>query len=763
VIVGIIVAVTDPFGPSTSSSTGVTDNEYPTSTTTVTEQTLSSQTQESATLGYAGSYTVSIPTGLPASTITQDRSTAEAAETAITEAKAALASAEATAKPSNASTLLAAQQTVANDKTNLVGAKAQLASDEQLGCPADSSATVGTASTGSSLSSASPSTSVSGATKANMSSAVIGSSTNSNDQADKSDVVLTSEVSLASTTSTGSASATATTTSSVPDATSGSVDQTTSTSTVLTGAVNPNGADTTYDFEYGTSPNYGETTSPVDAGSGMTDISITTSLTGLSPGATYYYRLVAANADGTTYGQASTFETSAVPTVTTGATTSISATSESVAGAVNPNGADTTYYFEYGPTASFGHKTPVDDAGAAQSAVSVAATVTGLTAGKSYDVALVATNALGTVVGSTQTFQAAESSCAVEQVVVTADAAALSEAKDALQVDEVGENSSVTSAEQALTADEATASEDEQALSTDEAQATNPGTTFTGLPAVGVVLRRGQSVYSLNNEPVPLFYGTVTPYRALSLGVTPGPDVQQLEQNLIALGFEHGVASDGFTSATEAAVEAWQASVGEPESGVVALGDDVVEPGPIDIASLTATAGSAVVSGTAVLTATSTTPVVTIDLDPSLQSDVKVGDPVTITLPNNSTTPGLISSVGTVATTPPSSGGSAASSSSSSPTITVLATLSNPKAASSLNQASVNVSITNASVKDVLAAPVDALLALASGGYALEEIGADGVHHLVAVTVGLFDDQAGLVQVSGSGLAAGQKIVVPNL
>jgi len=42
-------------------------------------------------------------------------------------------------------------------------------------------------------------------------------------------------------------------------------------------------------------------------------------------------------------------------------------------------------------------------------------------------------------------------------------------------------------------------------------------------------------------------------------------------------------------------------------------------------------------------------------------------------------------------------------------------------------------------------------------------VGADGIHHLVAVTLGLFDDADGLVQVGGSGLAPGQQIVVPNL
>jgi hypothetical protein len=61
----------------------------------------------------------------------------------------------------------------------------------------------------------------------------------------------------------------------------------------------------------------------------------------------------------------------------------------------------------------------------------------------------------------------------------------------------------------------------------------------------------------------------------------------------------------------------------------------------------------------------------------------------------------------------------------------------------------------------VLAVPVDALVALAGGGYAVEEVTSDGSHQLVAVTPGLFDDAQGLVEVSGKGLAAGQRVVVP--
>ena len=88
------------------------------------------------------------------------------------------------------------------------------------------------------------------------------------------------------------------------------------------------------------------------------------------------------------------------------------------------------------------------------------------------------------------------------------------------------------------------------------------------------------------------------------------------------------------------------------------------------------------------------------------------------------------------------------------------ATPTNPAATGHLDQAPVNVEITTESVEDVLAVPVDALLALAGGGYAVE-VAEGGVHRLEAVTVGLFDDAEGVVQVSGQGLSAGQRVVVP--
>jgi peptidoglycan hydrolase-like protein with peptidoglycan-binding domain len=232
--------------------------------------------------------------------------------------------------------------------------------------------------------------------------------------------------------------------------------------------------------------------------------------------------------------------------------------------------------------------------------------------------------------------------------------------------------------------------------------------------------------------------------------------VAELNANLRALGYGRGLAGDSFTATTTAAIDALQAAHGLPQTGVLVLGSVVFKPGPVRVTSVTPTVGQAVQAGP-VLTVSSTRHEVAIKLDAAQQAQVKVGDPVTITLPDNSTTPGRVSSVGKVASS--SSGGS--DSGSSTPTIDVSVRLLHQAAAGQLVQAPVSVSITTDSVKNALVVPVNALLALAGGGYAIEVVDRARLHRLLPVTLGLFDDAQGLVQVSGSGLQAGQRIVVP--
>jgi hypothetical protein len=263
-------------------------------------------------------------------------------------------------------------------------------------------------------------------------------------------------------------------------------------------------------------------------------------------------------------------------------------------------------------------------------------------------------------------------------------------------------------------------------------------------------------------------------YRSLSENLT-GADVAQLNAGLVALGYvtsaEIPVGSDTFTWWTKYGVEKLQAALGITQTGSLSVGQAVFLPTAALVSSVSPSLGGAAQTGSTVLAATSTTRQVSIALDPAQQSEIAVGDKVGIVLPNNQTIPGVISSVGTVAITPSSGGDDNSGSSSdnspggeSTPTITVLVTpTATVSAGSWWDQASVNVTVTTAAADNALVVPVDALIALASGGYAVEVVEADGFHKLVAVSLGMFDDADGLVQVTGSGLAVGQKVVVPTL
>jgi hypothetical protein len=303
---------------------------------------------------------------------------------------------------------------------------------------------------------------------------------------------------------------------------------------------------------------------------------------------------------------------------------------------------------------------------------------------------------------------------------------------------------------------------------------------FTDLPSAGQVISQGQVLYRVNGGPVVLLYGSMPAYRALSAGAT-GADVAELEADLVALGYatwaQLNPTSAFFGPATTTAVEKLQAAMGEAQNGALSLGQAVFEPGALRVTAVSAEPGGSSQAGQLVMQATSTTRQVQVDLDASQQTDVAVGDKVTITLPDNQTTPGVVSSVGTVATCPSSSGSAGPSSDSaapgtdscpsgnsgsvSAPTVAVSVSPSDPAATGTWDQAPVQVGITTARVPDALAVPVTALLAHAGGGYCVEVVGAGNTNHLVEVSLGLFDDAAGLVQVTGSGLAAGQTVVVP--
>jgi hypothetical protein len=281
--------------------------------------------------------------------------------------------------------------------------------------------------------------------------------------------------------------------------------------------------------------------------------------------------------------------------------------------------------------------------------------------------------------------------------------------------------------------------------------------TLTWLPAEGTVIDRGQTVAEVDDEPIPLLLGDRPLWRELGPGVDDGRDVELVEANLVALGIvsaDDVTVDQEWTSATTEAVEDWQESLGLEETGRLRPSDVVIQPAAVRVTDHVAEPGGPA-SGPA-LTVGGTTRQVTVDLEATRQQMVQVGQKVEVELPDGSTTNGTVSVVGTVAETPVDDSG--ATRPDATPTVEITVTLDDPAAGGTLDQAPVTVWVVTSAATDVLAVPVDALLALAEGGYAVERVVPGGTE-LVAVELGAFAD--GWVQVTGD-VAEGDEVVVPS-
>jgi pimeloyl-ACP methyl ester carboxylesterase len=174
---------------------------------------------------------------------------------------------------------------------------------------------------------------------------------------------------------------------------------------VLNGTINPNGAATSYTFDYGLTTAYGKSVSSTSNITGTTSQSVYKFVSGLSPQTTYHFRLSATNAAGTSYGSDRQFTTATSwPTAVTGAATNLASSEATLVGTVTPNGRTSSAYFEFGLTASYGATTPVQSLGGGTSSINVEQALTGLSPNTTYHFRIVATSSGGTGYGNDQTF-----------------------------------------------------------------------------------------------------------------------------------------------------------------------------------------------------------------------------------------------------------------------------------------------------------------------------------------------------------------------
>jgi peptidoglycan hydrolase-like protein with peptidoglycan-binding domain len=272
--------------------------------------------------------------------------------------------------------------------------------------------------------------------------------------------------------------------------------------------------------------------------------------------------------------------------------------------------------------------------------------------------------------------------------------------------------------------------------------------TITRLRDEGDVVTRGRSLMSIDADATAwVLYGTIPMYRDLGPGVTDGRDVRQLEANLKALGYDPGTVDNDWTSATTDAVEDFQDDRGLTEDGTISRSEVVISDGAVRVGEHKAEVGSPVQAGSPVAALTRTTPVVTAKLDAGLAAEVHRGNRVRVTMPDGSEVGGRVTRVGTVAT---------AGQDGAADTVELRIAL-NSRRHGRIDGAPVSISLETGRTKDALSVPVTALVATAPGRYAVELAGS---RRLVPVTLGSFADD--WVEVSGTGLAPGTRVVVPR-
>jgi hypothetical protein len=187
-----------------------------------------------------------------------------------------------------------------------------------------------------------------------------------------------------------------------PNAVTGVVSAVLPTSVTVAGTVNAEGTATTWYFQYGlaTDASYGSRTASVSAGSSTGNVQVSRSLTGLTPATSYHFQIVATSSVATTYGADVSFNTSAAPAVITGAATNLTTSSATLNGIVNAEALGTNWYFQYGPTTSYGSKTPTTHLAASPNNTNVSVRITNLASNATYHFRLVATSSSGTTLGA---------------------------------------------------------------------------------------------------------------------------------------------------------------------------------------------------------------------------------------------------------------------------------------------------------------------------------------------------------------------------
>jgi hypothetical protein len=275
--------------------------------------------------------------------------------------------------------------------------------------------------------------------------------------------------------------------------------------------------------------------------------------------------------------------------------------------------------------------------------------------------------------------------------------------------------------------------------------------TVTRLPAAGDVTAAGKPLYWVNDRPVPVFFGATPLFRKLETPGTKGSDVAVVMDNLAQLGYRVGRRPDDdtkaeFTTTVSDALKRWQKKAGLEETGTLDVGQILVLDAPVRVASVQAQPGSTATE--ALFTVTPEARVVTLSVGVADAGALKAGTAVAVARPDAKEVPAKVT---TVSHAPPAENGQ-----SNQPKLDVTVVPDNPADVADLDSAPVQVKITTESRTGVLVVPVEALIALREGGYAVQLPGGQ----LRAVQTGMYAQNK--VEVTGAGVTEGLEVVIAS-
>lgn len=274
--------------------------------------------------------------------------------------------------------------------------------------------------------------------------------------------------------------------------------------------------------------------------------------------------------------------------------------------------------------------------------------------------------------------------------------------------------------------------------------------TFTWLPRTGDTIGQGGRLASIDNAPVILFFGELPAWRSFQTDMPDGPDVQQLEDNLFALGFLAETPDQHFDWLTREAVRDWRESLGMGREDNVEFGRIMFFPKAVRVDSLMLNVGDQIGPGTQFMTLSDQTKVVTTKLRIVDQQLASVGMVVSLRLPNGRDTSGTVASIGGPVEVDSPEGKQI--------TVPVTVGLSDPAAVGDANRITVTVTFVRKTYDQVLTVPLTALIALPGGGLGVEKVTANGTSR-IGVTTGAFAQ--GYVEITAGDLAQNDDVVAP--